>query len=166
LSKITFKNNRALTNYTALRKLFPIKDGEIFKRSVIAEGLENLRRVYGEYGYANFTSFPGTMTHEKAGTISLTVDFDEGKQFVVSDMHVLGTSDEAAESILRDAPLQPGQVYNQRLAEMTVEHLISLPAGFSPASRIHFKLDEENGTLEITYELQNCGQALARSGTF
>ena len=38
LSKITFKNNRALTNPTALRSLFSIKDGEIFKLSVIATG--------------------------------------------------------------------------------------------------------------------------------
>ena len=45
LSKISFKNNHAITNPTAIRSLFPIKDGEIFQRSVIGQGLENLRRM-------------------------------------------------------------------------------------------------------------------------
>jgi hypothetical protein len=39
--KITFKNNRGISNTEALRSVFPIKDGELFKRSVIAEGVED-----------------------------------------------------------------------------------------------------------------------------
>jgi outer membrane protein assembly factor BamA len=56
LGRIKFKNNRAITNPAALRDLFPIKDGDIFRREKIAEGLENLRKVYGQYGYINYTS--------------------------------------------------------------------------------------------------------------
>ena len=86
------------------------------------------------------------------------MDVDEGKQFLVSGIRVLGTSDEAGANLLRDAPVQPGQVYNQWLAE----YFFSLgggllPPGISPASRIHLDLDERNGTLEITFDLRKCG---------
>jgi outer membrane protein insertion porin family len=43
-----------------LRHLFPIKDGDIISREKIGKGLENLRKVYGQFGYINFTSVPDT----------------------------------------------------------------------------------------------------------
>ena len=60
LGKITFKNNKAITNTAALRSLFPLKDGDIFSREKIAKGLEDLRKAYGEYGYINYTGVPNT----------------------------------------------------------------------------------------------------------
>jgi len=53
LGKITFKNNKAISNTAALRSLFPLKDGDVFSRDKIAKGLEALRKAYGEYGYIN-----------------------------------------------------------------------------------------------------------------
>jgi outer membrane protein insertion porin family len=96
LSKITFKNNCGISNTEALRNIFSIKDGEVFKRSVIAEGLEKLRFVYREFGYVDATSFPDTLINDKAGTISLMVDIDEGMPFYVTDIHVLGPCSEIA----------------------------------------------------------------------
>ena len=159
LSDITFKNNRGLNNTEALRSLFLIKDGEIFKRSVIGPGLENLRLAYREFGYVNATSVPDTFINDKTGTISLTVDIDEGKQFYVTDIHVLGASGETMDGLLREAPLQPGQVFNQRLAE----YFFSLgggllPPAISPASRIHLELDEKDGTLAILSTFENAGR--------
>jgi outer membrane protein assembly factor BamA len=55
LGGIIFKHNNAISNLDALRSLFPIKDGEIFSREKIMKGLENLRKVYGEFGYINYT---------------------------------------------------------------------------------------------------------------
>jgi len=60
LEKITFKNNRAISNAHALRSLFPIKDGDVFSREQIAKGLETLRNAYGDMGYINLTSIPNT----------------------------------------------------------------------------------------------------------
>ena len=48
LGKITFKNNKAITNTAALRSMFPLKDGDVFSRDKIAKGLENLRKAYGQ----------------------------------------------------------------------------------------------------------------------
>ena len=58
LGKITFKNNKAISNTAALRSLFPLKDGDIFARDKIAKGLEAMRKAYGEFGYINYTGVP------------------------------------------------------------------------------------------------------------
>ena len=95
----------------------------------------------------------------------MIVDIDEGKQFFVSDIHVLAASSETAANLLRDAPLQRGQVYNQRLAEFFfTQGRGLLPHGVSPASRIHLDLDERMGTLGLTYDLRECGQSVANFG--
>ena len=81
LEDIRFNNNKEVTNVKALRSLFPLKDGEIFERSAISKGLDNLRFAYGQLGHLNFTSIPNTQVNEEQQTISLIVDVDEGKKF-------------------------------------------------------------------------------------
>ena len=50
LGRITFKNNKAISNTRALRSLFHAADGDVFSREKIGKGLENLRKAYGEFG--------------------------------------------------------------------------------------------------------------------
>jgi|ERR1017187_2577165 hypothetical protein len=148
-----FGNNRAISNEKFLRDLFPLKDGEIFSRKEIAKGLDNLRFAYGQLGYVNFTAIPNTRINEEGQTISLEVDVDEGKQFSVSSMRILGLDDH----LLEDSPLRPGNIYNQRLARLFVqEHAPSSLADTSPDSRIHLQLDEGAGTLAIAFDFRDC----------
>jgi outer membrane protein assembly factor BamA len=69
LSGITFKNNKAIRDVVALRRHFPIKDGDIFSRERIAKGLDNLREAYRELGYINFTYVPDTKFDDEDGLI-------------------------------------------------------------------------------------------------
>jgi outer membrane protein assembly factor BamA len=92
LRGIGFKNNKAIWNSAAMRALFPIKDGDIFSREKIAEGLEKLRKLYGEYGYVNYTGVPVTTFDEENKLANLDIDIDEGKQFYVSDISFEGST--------------------------------------------------------------------------
>src|SRR5437016_1477502 len=153
LDGIRFRRNRAISNVHALRNLFPIKDGDVFDRVAIAKGLENLRLAYGEFGYVNFTAVPETQFHDERQTISMNIDVDEGKQFYVSSISLLGPDD----NMLRDSPLQPGNIYNQRLARLFIqEHAPYSLGDASPDSRIHLQLNERAGTLVITFDLRGC----------
>lgn len=99
---------------SVLRVLFPIKDGDIFDRNAIAKGLENLREAYGELGYINFTSVPDTKFDDDKKLCFLEIDMDEGKQFYVSSIDIVG----ADPQVLNDLPLTPGHVYNVRLVHL------------------------------------------------
>ncbi|MGA8441390.1 MAG: POTRA domain-containing protein [Candidatus Sulfotelmatobacter sp.] len=103
MGAIRFKHNKAVSNVKALRALFPINDGGIFSREKIAKGLENLRKAYGEQGYINFTSVPETRFDDDRKLIFLDIDVDEGKQFYVSSIGIVG----ADTRVLNDLALTP-----------------------------------------------------------
>jgi outer membrane protein insertion porin family len=93
LEDIRFDNNKEVANVKALRSLFPIKDGGIFDRSAISNGVDNLRLAYGQLGHLNFTFIPNAQVNEERQTISLLVEIDEGKKFFVSSLNTLGLVD-------------------------------------------------------------------------
>jgi outer membrane protein assembly factor BamA len=153
LEDIRFNNNRAISNVDALRSLFPLKDGDIFSREEIAKGLDNLRFAYRQLGFINFTSIPNTQFNDERQTISLVIDIDEGKQFHVSRVSLLGLDDH----VLEDSLLKRGNVYDQRVVDLFLqEHASSLPSGASPDPRVDLRLDERAATVAITFDFRAC----------
>jgi len=73
-----------------LRGQFPIADGDILNREKIGNGLENLRVLYGNKGYVNFSAVPATTIDEATRTVSLLIDLDAGNAFHLGKLTVLG----------------------------------------------------------------------------
>ena len=158
LSGIRFKhlNHHFEMNDDFLRSLFLIKDGEVFSRDEIAKGLENLRKVYGEMGYVNYTGVPSTTFDDKKRTISVVVDLDSGKQFYISSINVLGRDDTSSRGLLRDFPLMAGQIYNQRLWELGLQRQGSVLPILECHSQQAIKMDEQTGTVALTLDFRPC----------
>jgi outer membrane translocation and assembly module TamA len=151
LGKIAFRNNRAISNQMALRSQFPIEDGDILSRQAIKEGLEKLRYAYAQIGFINFTSIPNTTFNETDGTISLDIEVDEGMQFYVSSIDVMG----ADPSVLENLMLKRGQVYNIRLIEYFLRKHFPGRDWRDPALQYR-RLDEKEGTVAITFDFRQC----------
>jgi outer membrane protein insertion porin family len=60
-----------------------MKKGDVFDADKIRKAIENYTKLYGVYGYIDFTATPQTDVHDDTKTIDLTFDFDEQKQFFV-----------------------------------------------------------------------------------
>jgi len=159
LKEITFAHNKAVRDAVPLRRLFPIEDGDIFSREKIAHGLENLRKVYTQFGHINFTSIPNTTFDEEKRLGFLDIDIDEGMQFYVRSIDILGVDQATREETLRDAPLSRGQVFNSRLLELLIKHYPAV-FRFAPDDPNHIwrDLDEHRGTIAITLDARPCGQ--------
>jgi outer membrane protein insertion porin family len=155
LGEITFKNNRILSDSAKLRDLLPIQDRAIFSREKIAEGLENLRKVYGEDGFINYTGVPSITFDDEKKLAYLEIDVDEGKQFHVSSVDILGVDKAAQQQILRDFPL--GQIYNFRLFDLFLKRHSSVFA-FPSNDPWHVKkrLDEQTATVSIMLDARPC----------
>lgn len=149
LGSIRFKN-KTVTDVGSLRPLFPA-DGNIFSREEIAKGLEVVRKVYGEFGYINFTCVPETRFDDDERLIYLEIAMDEGKQFRLRSVSIPGLDETARQEIFGDPVLQPGQVYNQGLFEQWVQKHGSLLDSCGSER----KLDERAGTVAIRFD---CGQ--------
>jgi len=162
LGKITFKNNKAITNTAGLRALFPLKDGDVFNREKIAKGLENLRKAYGEYGYINFTPVPNTSFDEDKKLVNVEIDVDEGKQFYVRRIEFVGNTTTRDKVIRRELALEEGGVYNSRLWEMSLLRLNQLSyfdqLKADDPNVTDKKLDEKNGLVDLTLHVHEKGK--------
>ena len=151
LAEITFKHNRAISNVGVLRRFFAIDNGDIVNRDKIAKGLESLRIAYGDLGYINFTLIPNTKIDDESKLISIDIDFDEGKQFYIGGVNILGLNEPARQELLKNFPMKPGQVYNGRLFYSFLEKYIPMfPDGVSRG------LDEKAGTVTFTFDFRPC----------
>jgi outer membrane protein assembly factor BamA len=157
LGGITFRNNRAISNVQVLRNLFPIADGDVLDREKIAKGLENLRRAYGSLGYINFTSLPNTDSDDENELVHLGIDVDEGKQFHVSSVNVLGLDGVVLQDGSKDLLLKPGDVYDPSLADLFLQqHASLLPTNALPDSLIQRRIDERAATVAVTFDFRPC----------
>ncbi len=162
LGKITFKNNKAISNNAALRSLFPLKDGDIFSRAKIGKGLEALRKAYGEYGYINYTGLPSFTFDDEKKLANLEIDVDEGKQFYVRRIEFVGNTTTRDKVIRRELALEEGGVYNSRLWELSLMRLNQLsyfdqlkPDDPNVTDK---KLDEKNGQVDLTLKVHEKGK--------
>jgi len=162
LGAITFKNYKARINPKALRAAFPIKDGDIFDRSKIAKGIDNLRTAYGTQGYINFTSIPNTTFDEEKKLVYLDVDLDEGKQFAVRRIEFVGNTTTRDKVIRRELVLEEGQLYNERLWKLSLQRLNQL--GYFEQMKpddpdiTERHLDEKDGLVDLTLKVKEKGK--------
>lgn len=121
LGAIEFANNHAFTS-AKLRAKYPIKDGEVFKRSKIAGGSAALRKVYSSRGFLDASFSPDVLF---GSTVNLTINVSEGPQYRMGSFEVVGTS-ELAEKLAARWKLHPGTIFNRDYVEMFIDKNHSL----------------------------------------
>ncbi len=82
LAQIEFTGNKAFAS-SQLRQAFAINDQDVFDTEKILVGLDELRKRYAAEGYINFVPVPNPYPNDRSGTVALTVEIDEGKQFKI-----------------------------------------------------------------------------------
>ena len=160
LGSIHFTGNKAVTNVRALRATFAIKDGEYFNATVMAKGLDNLKKAYGQLGYINFGAIPKASFDEAKKTVNLDIDIDEGKPFYVGRIEIQGNTLTRDRVIRRELMLEEGQVYNSQLWEMSLLRLNQLdyfdPLHVDQDSEAH--QDTEAGTVDLLLKVKEKGK--------
>jgi outer membrane protein insertion porin family len=160
LGTITFTGNVHLNNAKALRAQFGVKDGDWFNATLMAKGLENLKKAYGGVGYINFGAIPKPTFDDVKKTVSLDIDIDEGKQFNVSRIEFQGNTITRDKVIRRELLLDEGSVYNSQLWEYSLLRLNQLeyfePLKVDQDSEAH--QDAEAGTVELLLKVKEKGK--------
>ncbi len=127
-----------------LRDLFPIQRGDIFSREKIAKGLEDLRALYDSDGYINTTPVPETDLDD-TGIANLTIDVDEGRQFRLRSVEIVGVDLETKSRLLEGFRVKPGDLYTGEIRELSV-------AGSRSVAHVEQKLDEREGWVDIVVD--------------
>jgi len=160
LKDIEFSGNKAVTNVAALRRLIPMKDGEIFNIDSARKGIKALKDAYGELGFINFSPIPDFLFDEEKKLITMKVDIDEGKSYSVRRIEFKGNTTTRDKVIRRELALEEGSLYNSRAWEMSLLRLNQLNyfETLKPDQDSETKQDNQNATVDITLKLKEKGK--------
>ena len=99
-----------------MRKQFSLPNGDVFDIQRIREGMQALTRLYGTHGYIDFVASPEIQVDNAHQRISVIMEVQEGKQFRVGSVEVLGLDQKIVDSALKTG-LKPGDLFNRNMVE-------------------------------------------------
>lgn len=160
LSGIQFRsvNPKEQPAYSAeeLRPLIPLKDGDIFSTEQLRKGLNALRKYYTSRGYLDFVASPALRFDDTQEQIALVFELDEGPQFRVGNIEVLGL-DSGLENDLR-SKLRSGDILNlQLIADFYQDHKSQLPEDALPEDT-EFNANIRERAADVRFDFRNCAQ--------
>ena len=139
--------------------LFKMKEGDIFNVSKIREGLESLRKLYGEFGFINMVPTPDADVDRQNKIISMTFDIEEDKQFFVRRIEFAGNTTTRDKVIRRELLLDEGAMFNSRLWEISILRLNQL--GFFEALKpeeADIRPNNRTGQVDINLNVKERGK--------
>jgi len=149
-----------------LTQVFPLKPGDLFSAGKIRKALENYKNLYGEYGYIDFVAEPETEADDTKKIIDINMVFDQQKQFFVRRIEFSGNTTTRDKVIRRELLLDEGQVYNNRLWELSILRLNQL--GYFDTIKpenAELKRNVKAGTVDINLKVKEKGkQSISFSG--
>jgi outer membrane protein insertion porin family len=161
LNKINFVGVKLFrTPETIMKPIFQMSEGDIFSTAKLRKGLEQMRKLYGEFGYIDFVPEPSFEPDPAAGKIDLTLNVDEGKQFFVRRIDFSGNTTTRDKVIRREILLDEGQIYNTRYWDLSLLRLNQL--GYFEVLKENeaadIKRDTKTNTVDITLKVKERGK--------
>ena len=135
-----------------LRRVFPLREGEIFSVRQVRAGIEGLTKLYSSQGYLDFTAVPDTVADDNLQRISLVVRLDEQKQYRIGSVEIRGL-DSSVEARLRSIVV-PGEIFNpQPVAAFLTENRPVLARGLD---NFQVRRNERTGIADLTFDPSMC----------
>jgi outer membrane protein insertion porin family len=161
LNNITFTGVKFFRTPEALMNpLFGMSKGDVFTTAKLRKGLEQMRKLYGDFGFIDFVAEPGFEPIPNSDQIDLSLSVDEGKQFFVRRIDFSGNTTTRDKVIRREILIDEGQIFNNRMWEMSILRLNQLgyfdPLKAEEAADI--KRDTKTNTVDITLKVKERGK--------
>jgi outer membrane protein insertion porin family len=144
----------------ALKSAFPLKQGDIFSTEKVRKALETYGKIYGEYGFIDFTPEPDTEIDEGNKVVNLTLRFDEQKQYYVRRIEFVGNTTTRDKVIRRELLLDEGQLFNKRAWEISILRLNQLDYfdRIEADKAVEIKRNNKEGTVDLNLKLKEKGK--------
>jgi outer membrane protein insertion porin family len=149
-----------------LESVFPLKKGDIFSVAKVRKAIEDYTKLYGNFGFIDFTAVPDTEVHDDTKTIDLTFSFDQQKQFFVRRIDFTGNTGTRDKVIRRELLLNEGDMFRNNLWELSLLRLNQLDyfEAVKPENA-EIKRNVKQGTVDILLKLKEKGkQSISLTG--
>jgi outer membrane protein insertion porin family len=144
----------------ALKGAFPLKQGDVLNVSKLRKALKDYTSIYGEYGFIDFTAEPDFDIDDAAKIISLTLKFDEQKQYYVRRIDFSGNTTTRDKVIRRELLLDEGQLFNKRAWEVSILRLNQLDYfdRIEEDKAVEIKRNTKEGTVDLNLKVHEKGK--------
>jgi outer membrane protein insertion porin family len=147
LGKVNFEGVKFFrTPESLFRPIFGMGEGDVFSTAKLRKGMEQLRKVYGEFGFLDMVPEPNFEPDLKTGILDMTLTVDEGKQFFIRRIDFAGNTTTRDKVIRRELLVDEGDLFNTRLWEVSLLRLNQLG---------YFEVLKENEAANITRDTKN-----------
>lgn len=161
LGKINFVGVKLFrTPETLMRPLFGMSESDTFSTAKLRKGMEELRKLYGQFGYIDMVPEPDFQPNPATAKLDLTLTVDEGKQFFVRRIDFAGNTTTRDKVIRRELLIDEGDMFNTRLWEISILRLNQL--GYFEALKeeeaAQITRDTKNNVVDITLKVKERGK--------
>jgi len=143
-----------------LLPLFGMRQGSVFSTDKLRKGLENMRKLYGQFGFINFVPEPSFDFTPNTDNIDLTITADEGKQFFIRRIDFSGNTTTRDKVIRRQILLDEGDMFNTQLWDYSILRLNQL--GYFEMLKkdeaADIKTNPNTNTVDITLKVKERGK--------
>lgn len=140
--------------------LFGMQQGDVFSTDKLRKGLENLRKMYGNFGFIDFVPEPSFDLIPNTDQIDLTITADEGKQFFVRRIDFSGNNTTRDKVIRREILIDEGALFNSQMWDYSILRLNQL--GYfemlKKEDAAELKRNPQTDTIDITLKVKERGK--------
>ena len=165
LGKFVIRGNK-LFKQEQLAPILQLKTGDVFDLGKVRKSLENYTKLYGQFGYINFTANPDIQADRKKHIIDLALDFDEEKQFTVHRIEFSGNTKTRDKVIRRELLLDEGNIFSSALWDYSILRINQL-GFFDTVKKEDYEIHQnaKDNTVDIDLKVKEKGhQSIGFSG--
>jgi outer membrane protein insertion porin family len=158
LGNFVIRGNKLLTQQQ-LAGVLKLKKGDVFALSKVRKAIENYTKLYGQFGYINFTASPDIEPDNKRHVINLALDFEEDKQFIVHRIEFSGNTKTRDKVIRRELLVSEGDMFNSAWWDLSVLRVNQL-GFFDTVKKEDYEITQNaaNSTVDITLKVKEKGK--------
>ncbi|MGH9432057.1 MAG: outer membrane protein assembly factor BamA [Terriglobia bacterium] len=152
LGQFVIRGNK-LIKEEPLKRVLQMKTGDVFNLTKVRDSIKNYTKIYGQFGYINFTAQPDIEPDRKKKVINLGLDFDEEKQYFVHRINFVGNTKTRDKVIRREILLDEGSVFNTALWDLSVYRVNQL-GFFNPIKKEDYTVTQDNKDQTVDIDLK------------
>jgi len=165
LGRFVIRGNKLFTQQQ-LAPVLRLKPGDVFSLAKVRKAIENYTKLYGQFGYINFTASPDIEPDNKRKLINLALDFEEDKQFIVHRIEFSGNTKTRDKVIRRELLVNEGDMFNSQWWDLSVLRINQL-GFFDTVKKEDYDISQNtnNGTVDVNVKVKEKGKnAIGFSG--
>lgn len=139
----------------AVRPIFKLQSGEIYREKHLKKGFEKLRDVYGAQGYFQFTGVPQRKPDPARKVVDVVLAMEEDKKYYIGKIRFAGNESTRDKVIRREIYMNEGEVFSTEALKLSIRRINQLgyfkPMEGAPDFGLNPKRDDQ---LDITFKVE------------